>query len=77
MVSLIACVTNNAAALYIEIMPVVFLREREREASASSTVKVNCLTCRSVGLVKVENALVSGELTEAANGEHEMEVLLV
>lgn len=39
-------------------------------------VKVSGLTWRSVGLVKVENALVSGELTEAANGEHEMEVLL-
>lgn len=40
------------------------------------TVKVSGLTWRS-GLVKGENALVSGELTEAANGEHEMEVLLV
>ncbi len=40
-------------------------------------VKVSGLTCRSVGLEKRENALVSGDLTEAANGEHEMEVLLV
>lgn len=40
-------------------------------------VKVSGLTWRSVGLVKGENALVSGELTEAANGKHEMEVLLV
>lgn len=40
------------------------------------TVKVGGLTW-SGGFVKGENALVSGELTEAADGEHEMEVLLV
>lgn len=40
-------------------------------------VEVSGLTRRSVGLEKGENAPVSGELTEAANGEREMEVLLV
>ena len=40
-------------------------------------VSISGLTCSSVGSEKRENALVSGELTEAANGEHEMEVLLV
>lgn len=40
-------------------------------------VKVIGLTCRSGSLEKGENALVSRELTEAANGEHEIEVLQV
>lgn len=35
------------------------------------------LTCMSISFEKGENALASGELTEAANGEHEMEVLLI
>lgn len=40
-------------------------------------VKVSGLTCRSISLEKRVNVPVSAELTEAANGEHEMEVLLV
>lgn len=40
-------------------------------------VEVSGLTCRSITLEERENTLMSGDLTEAANGEHEMEVLLV